>query len=265
MSESSFPFEAAPEPEPLLDEVEGGDSRRTLLVAGGLVGALVLGAGAFLLLSGGDDEELGSELPQAKPQAEAPAAEPQEVAVIPVASTETVGRNPFKARYIAPVGAPATGTSTDQPTSAATDVTPERQAEVVRQSAPSEARTPTSTPTSTRPSPAPAATPSTPATPATPATPGTPGSVVVVETPKIVDDGMRYPVTLQSIGAEAPGGGGPAVIWGYGEESFQVVVGKSFGRFQHLRVMQIMPDGVMLQIGDSAPFAVKVGQEIYVL
>jgi hypothetical protein len=261
MSESSFPFDATAEAEPLVDEVESGDSRRSLLVAGGLVGALVLGAGAFLLLTGGDDEELGSELPQAQPAAEAPAAQPQEVAVIPVASTETVGRNPFKARYIAPVDAPATGTSTDQPTTAATDVTPEQQAAVVRQSAPYVPPTPTSTtpPSSTAPAPAPG-----------PAPTGT-TAPVVVEPPKVPDDGMRYPVTLLSIDQKTADGTTQAVRWGFGEESFEVVPGKAFGRFQHLRVVKILevtadrPAGVELQIGDGSAFFVGLGQTVYVL
>lgn len=265
MSESSFPFEPTDVAEPLVDEVEGGDSRKTMLVAGGLAGVLVLGAGAFLLLGGGDDEELSSALPPAEPSAEAPAAEAQEVAIIPVASTETVGRNPFKARYIAPVGAPATSTSTDQPTTAATDVTPEKQAEVVRQSAPYVAPTPTST------TPPGGTTPSSPTSPGTTSPGGKEPNVVVVEQPKVVDDGMRYPVALQSAGHKTADGTSEAVRWGYGADSFEVIPGQAFGRFQHLRVVSILPaeggvsPGVMLQIGDGSPFLVKVDETVYVL
>lgn len=107
MTESSFPFETEGQAAPLDDQAEDS-GRKPLLLVGGLVGALVLGAGAFLFLGGGDDvEEDFSVAPRTAPPAAAAPAEPQAVAVIPAATDEAVGRNPFKARYIAPVAAPA--------------------------------------------------------------------------------------------------------------------------------------------------------------
>lgn len=108
MSESTFPFGAAADSPALAVDEESSGSRKPLLAVGGLVGALALGAGAFLLLGGsGSDDDLALGVPPSVPPAAAPAAEPQAVAVIPAASTESIGRNPFKARYIAPVAAPA--------------------------------------------------------------------------------------------------------------------------------------------------------------
>lgn len=104
MSESSFPFEAQAEPAPMSEE--GESSRKPVMLVGGLVAALVLGAGGFLLLGGGGGEEEDFSVPPRAAQAAAPAAEPAPIAVIPAASTEVVGRNPFKARYVEPVAAP---------------------------------------------------------------------------------------------------------------------------------------------------------------
>lgn len=107
MTESSFPFGTEGQAAPLDDHAEES-GRKPLLLVGGLVGALVLGAGAFFFLGGGDDaEEDFFVAPRKAPPAAAAPAEPQGVAVIPAATDETVGRNPFKARYIAPVAAAA--------------------------------------------------------------------------------------------------------------------------------------------------------------
>ena len=109
MSESTFPFGGTDEPEAVAVDTQDEDGgRKPLLVIGGLVGALALGAGAFVLLGGGgaDDAELDLAVPtRSAPDAAAPQQEA--VAIIPAASADAVGRNPFKARYIAPVEAPA--------------------------------------------------------------------------------------------------------------------------------------------------------------
>jgi hypothetical protein len=108
MSESTFPFGASADSEAFSADDAGGDNRKPLLLVGAAVGALVLAASAFLFLGGSDaDDELALGVPPAVPPAAAAPAEPEPVAVIPAASTEQVGRNPFKARYIAPVEAPA--------------------------------------------------------------------------------------------------------------------------------------------------------------
>jgi hypothetical protein len=263
MSESTFPFGASAEPESSelpVEESAEGESRKPLLLVGGLVAALTLGAGAFLLLGGGDDTEEALAVP-ARPDSAAAAA-PEAVQVIPAASGEVVGRNPFKALYTAPAaGGSTAGTQDGTP---ATDATPEEQATVVRLSAPTPvAPTPT---TVTIPA---APTPLTPA-PGTTA-PGAPAPAAPAPAPQPVvpDDGMRFPVTLLSIDAKTPGEGAPAVQFGHAEEDFQVLLGKSFGRFQHLRVVGIVREdarsGVLLQIGDGSPFYVAVNETVYVL
>lgn len=263
MSESTFPFGAAAETEPALDEAPEAESRKPLIAVGALVAALVLGAGGFLLLNGGDDaEELALTIPK-RPDAAATAAAPEAIAVIPAASTDAVGRNPFKARYIEPVAAAApTGAGDGADESAVMDATPEEQAMVVRLSAPDLTSFGSSQPVA----PAAAATKAPATAPTTAPTTGTPAPAPA---PAVEDDGMRYPVTLQSIDVTAPGDGAMAVQFGYSEEDFQVLLGKSFGRFQHLRVVQIVREGeqsgVMLQIGDGSPFYVAVNETVYVL
>jgi hypothetical protein len=111
MSESTFPF-GEPVEAPLLEESEPKDSRKAVFAVAGVVASLVLGAGAFLVLGGGDDDvELGG--PPPAPSAAAPVeAEPAPVEVVPVATTEQLGRSPFKVLYTEPKAASA-GTTTE--------------------------------------------------------------------------------------------------------------------------------------------------------
>lgn len=107
MSESSFPFEQPAQPGPFANELDSEQGRRPRLLVGGLVAALVLGAGGYAFLGGGSGvDDLGptsrSALAVAAPAAEAPAS-----AHVPAPSEEQYGRNPFKARYVEPVAAPA--------------------------------------------------------------------------------------------------------------------------------------------------------------
>jgi hypothetical protein len=103
------PFSAGPDEAPAYapdsdaDQGSGG-SRKAVVAAGALV-AVVLGAGAFLFLnSGGDDELLdlpaAQRAPQAAPAAAGPSAAPE--VKLPAKSTLTLGRNPFRALYIQP-------------------------------------------------------------------------------------------------------------------------------------------------------------------
>jgi hypothetical protein len=123
MTENSFPFESVAEPPPFEDGDEGG-SRKSVLLVGGVVASLVLGAGGFFLLNsgGGEDDEFA--VPARAPQAAAPMeAEPAPVEVIPVATTEQVGRSPFKVLYVEPKAAPAGTTTEGTPTGTATGAT----------------------------------------------------------------------------------------------------------------------------------------------
>lgn len=108
MSESTFPFADQAEPAPVDDEPGGGD-RGKLAVVGGVALGLALFAGGFLLLTGGDDAETDLAVPIRPPAAAAPAAEPEAVEVVPAALDQPIGYNPFKARYVAPEAAAASG------------------------------------------------------------------------------------------------------------------------------------------------------------
>jgi len=80
---------------------------------------------------------------------------------------------------------------------------------------------------------------------------------------------MRYPITLLATDTVGPDGGGPLVSWGFAGKAFEVQPGETFGRFDHLRVMQIIKDetreGVFLQLGDGTPFFVALDETVYVL
>lgn len=112
MSESMFPFAGPDEPAPVETAEESG-GRKPVLLVGGLVGALVLAGGGFFLLTGGDsaDEDVAAPVARA-PQAEQPVEAVPEAVLVPVEATSPVGRNPFKALYVASP-ASASGTTTD--------------------------------------------------------------------------------------------------------------------------------------------------------
>jgi hypothetical protein len=121
MSESSFPFESSAEAAPP-EDTETSPSRKPALLAGGLVASLLLGAGAFLLVGGGGDDEADDLFvpPQSPPVAAPAEAEPAPIEVVPAATTEVIGRNPFKARYVEPKASPAGAGTTAEGAAAGT-------------------------------------------------------------------------------------------------------------------------------------------------
>jgi hypothetical protein len=88
-------------------------SKRPLILAGGVAGALALGAaGYFLLLGGGSDTASTAPVASARqlavrPVVAAPKAQPAAKTTIPQVSNARLGRDPFKALYVEPVAAPA--------------------------------------------------------------------------------------------------------------------------------------------------------------
>lgn len=133
MSQDPFPFAAA-EDAAGYEEAEG-NSRKAVLVAGGVAAALVLGVGGWLLLGGSSEDPSASAFVPSKtlrPAVTAPkngAAKP--VKKLPAAYKAPLGRDPFKALYVVPVAAPAAGTGTTPtsttgtaPTTTGTSVTP---------------------------------------------------------------------------------------------------------------------------------------------
>lgn len=102
MNESSFPFEQPAMPGLFADDVESDGGRRPRLLVGGLIAALVVGAGGFALVGGGSGvDELGPTNRSAL-AVSAPVAEAAPGAHVPEPNTEQIGRNPFKARYVEP-------------------------------------------------------------------------------------------------------------------------------------------------------------------
>ncbi|MCU1673716.1 MAG: hypothetical protein JWN77_1829 [Frankiales bacterium] len=123
MSQDTFPFEADHDP---IAHDDGADANRTkLVVAGGAVAALVLGAGAYLFLGGGGDTEEAAFVPikraprpvAAAPKAVTPAKK------LPTAYKEQIGRDPFKALYVVPVAAPAAAAPPAAPAALTTTTT----------------------------------------------------------------------------------------------------------------------------------------------
>jgi hypothetical protein len=250
MTESPFPPSFGEEP---ADAPEESGRKRTALL-GGLAALVVAGGGAFLLLGGGGEEEAE---PFSVGGVAAPAAAPAEVApapeALPVQTEQSFARNPFEPQYIAPKAA-VDGDGDDEDTKAPTS-TPKQ---VLEQSDPDfvppavivvqqpQQQTPTTTPTQ-QPTTAPTQQPA----------------------PQPADDGVRYPITLMAINVAKEGDPGKYVSWGWEEEGFEVLPGQPFGRFKHLRVMQVIDtaekQGVMLQMGDGSPYFVAVGETVYVL
>ena len=119
MSESTFPFGGAPEAAPEVAETEEG-GRKPVALVGAVVGALVLAGAGFFLLGGGDDaaDEFALPVKKAPAAAQAEEAAPPAAVAVPVASEESVGRNPFKALYVESESSGATadaGTATGTP------------------------------------------------------------------------------------------------------------------------------------------------------
>lgn len=99
-----------------LDEVPadeagaGGEGRRNLLVLGAVGAAALAGAAYFLLGSGGAGDEQAFTVPTRTRPAAAASASPAPVA-LPAATNVSLGRNPFKALYVAPAAVSATTVS----------------------------------------------------------------------------------------------------------------------------------------------------------
>lgn len=106
MTENHFPFEGEPDD---VEQAPDGSNRKALLVVGGIVAALVALGGAYLLTSGGSDPVQSAFVPSARRVAPvaAPAAKPSAPAKLPKVFKDKLGRDPFRALYLAPAAAPA--------------------------------------------------------------------------------------------------------------------------------------------------------------
>ena len=87
---------------------DAGKRRKLMIVAGGVAGAVVLGGAGFLLLSGGGSEEEAFVLPTHRAPkavtAKAPTLKSKvpTTSKLPTASSIRIGRDPFRALYLAP-------------------------------------------------------------------------------------------------------------------------------------------------------------------
>jgi hypothetical protein len=153
------------------------------------------------------------------------------VAVIPVATEETVGRNPFKARYIAPA---ASSTPAEAPAAAPAP-------------APAPVAAPVAPPVNLvvqQPAPAPAPT-------------------------KQEEVPSTYKLTLKGISDPQPEA--RFVTWTYEEKDYTVLPGQRFGKYGELIVLAFTQnaegavDGAIIQVGDDSPFDAKLGQTYDVL
>lgn len=104
------PFSAADEPEAHVPEADtqatDGGRNKVLVIVLGAVAGLVLAAGGFLFLGGGEDaEDFAPVARAARPAAVAPA--PSAQPKLPAPANLTLGRNPFRALYVEPAPAPA--------------------------------------------------------------------------------------------------------------------------------------------------------------
>jgi hypothetical protein len=229
------PFSAAPEEVPVAapapEEQSGGNAK--LLIGLGAVATVAVGAGAFLLLSGGGvDEDFGvvAAAPRAAVPAAAPTASPQPK--LPAQSNLRLGRNPFRPLYVEPVAAPAgdTTTPTDVTSGGTTPV-------VVVPVTDGGTGAPAPAPVTAAPAPAPAPAPAAQST----------VRLLSVETGK----GGANPIALFDYdGAEVTGGEG------------DVMAGK-------LLVLSLQKDHTgswfaNLQLGDGTPFEVHERQTVVV-
>jgi hypothetical protein len=197
------------------------------------VAALVIGAGYFLLGSGGSaaDEEFIPRAPRAAKAAAAPQTAVKTTAKkLPAAYQDQIGRDPFKALYVVPVAAPA---AASVPTTTTTSST---------------ASTGSTTTTST------GDTASTSATQAAPA----PAPVTT-----------RYPLKLVSI--SQTNDEARFTTWSVDGQKTTVLPAQRFGKYGELVVLafsknaQGTVDTAILQVGDDSPMEVAVGQTNSVL
>lgn len=109
MSEPMFPSSAGAAAPAQAEPTSGGGSRKALIAVGGVVAALAVGAGAFVLLSGSgaSQDASGAVVPHASaPAAPAPSASAAAKPVTTTVKTASVtSRDPFAALFAAPAAA----------------------------------------------------------------------------------------------------------------------------------------------------------------
>ncbi|MBC7373989.1 MAG: hypothetical protein H7323_08365 [Frankiales bacterium] len=248
MTESPFPFGAV-EQAPGFGDEPAGDSRRNVIVLGGLA-ALLLGGGAYFLLGGGSDTADEFAFTPAVPRAAAKAVPSPQAVKLPVATKVAIGRNPFKALYVQPVvaaAAPSTTTQTTSTTPVSTAPVGTPIVVVSNGSAPAPATPPSRGFGGSAPAPAPAPATSPPASPAPAPSPARAQSTVKL-TGVSTKDGVVGNFVYDDVKLSGKVGdvmGGRLMLISLQQDA----TGKWFAN---------------LQLGDGAPFEVFEGQTVVV-
>ena len=234
---NEFPF--SPDAESTTPETAGGRDKRALALAGGLLA--LLAAGGFLLLSGGDGDELATassvvRAPRAAVSA-MPAASPSARTVLPAKAEQPQGRNPF-------------------------GVDPEYQSDVVPVADPAVEQAGVAPAPATTPDPgaAPGTVPPQGTTPATAPATATPAPST---TPAPV---TTYPLTLRRVSGAA--GGDRSLVWLVDGTRQRVVPAQRFGRDSELVVLKVKDTAAgplaLLQVGGAEPHYMAVGATVEV-
>ncbi len=251
MTEPPFTFDAAEQPGASTADEPETDRRRTVVALGAL-GAVVLAAGAFLLLGTGGEESAELAFTPVKPaaRAEAPATPGEQAATLPAASDVKLGHNPFEVLYAEPAAAEAQESASAPQAAALAPAAAPVPVIVVASAAPVGPVAVAPAPAPVRPAPSAAAPAASAPTKPAPA----PASVPVRSTVKLTSvsatEGSPPVGTFVLDGKEQVGAKGA------------VFDGK-------LLVVDLLQntDGIwyaMLQVGDGSPFEVHKNQEVVV-
>jgi hypothetical protein len=212
-------------------ETEASQSRKPLLILGGVAGAVALGAAGFFLLHGGGSSDNTTAFVPIRhgivnnvvhPSKTTHAAVKPAVKKLPVVSVARLGRDPFKALYVVPAAAPAGATTPTTTTPGTTTTTP--------------AGSTTSTTSGTT-------------TPTTTAT---------------------TPYTLQLLTINGPAGTSKTFVFLVGGVRKTVIAAQKFGKYGELVTLNWVknakgtPIAAVIQVGDDDPVAIKIGEKLTV-
>ncbi len=241
MSDNMSAYDAADE--------AGSGNRRVLFVAGGAAAAVALAAGGYFLVGGGGGSSAAPApirrgIVKQDTTTSAKGTGVQAVALkpatsLPPVSAARLGRDPFKALYILPVTAPVAAPAATTPiVTIPVGTTPVGTTPV--------GTTPVgTTPTTAPATQAPATTPTTPPKPV--------ASTYALKLTRVYGTGVDTTASFA-----------------VGSKTQLAKVGSVFGRTQELKLLSLQQNdkGVwvaVVQVGDSDPFDVAIGQTLYVM
>lgn len=220
---------------------ESSRDRRLLALGGGVAAAVVLVAGGwFLLHDGGDQSVAFAPAPRSVRPALVASAAPKPLVTLPPSTDVQLGRNPFKALYVAPA-APVAGTSAN---GTAANGTAANGPQPVTSSAPLAARPTTSSAGA--------------GTAAAPVFPAAPAAAPTAPTDR------TYPLRLLAVDVR-----GQKATFQLDGSKATATVGKVFGALNELQLLQVGQDALTgqpmatVQLGESR-FDAPLGKTLYV-